>query len=420
MISSSYFEGTPTGDRGLGPADPVMVITAKDKGTQNAGINIHFVNDIHSGLKEWNDAYDAVYENGQPLPDIMVAFNTNPDGSRELIITANLGTDAKSEINAGLLARALNAAMVNVDGKMVAFSSLFEANALQFAPGENNGDGVAGSVLFNTDISKPSATMVGGYRVESAITGDGKASTSTGIGMTGQTDANERLIIESEELGSDQFIAINVITGQLNMVDEWGSASNYANGYDMVATVNGMKATAQGNNISINTPELAMSMNVANAPGWTGFTITGGGALFQLGPDVVSQQQIRVGIGSMLSSNLGGNSGQLYMLKSGNVAALTSDDNGRKMADRIVNEAIQYVASTRGRLGALQKGTLEPNISALQDSMTALTEANAMITNADFAVESSNLMRLQLLIQAGAQTLGIANQLPQYAASLVR
>jgi flagellin len=50
----------------------------------------------------------------------------------------------------------------------------------------------------------------------------------------------------------------------------------------------------------------------------------------------------------------------------------------------------------------------------------ALTEANAMITNADFAVESSNLTRLQLLIQAGAQTLGIANQLPQYAASLIR
>jgi flagellin len=227
-------------------------------------------------------------------------------------------------------------------------------------------------------------------------------------------------VIESEELGSEQFVAINVVNGYLNTVDEWGYGSSYSNGYDMVATINGMRATAQGNNISINTPDLAVSMNVGNAPGWTGFTITGGGALFQLGPDVVSQQQVRVGIGSMLSTNLGGNSGKLYMLKSGNIAALTSDDNGRKLADRIVMDAIQNVASTRGRLGALQKGTLEPNIDARQDSMVALTEANAMITNADFAVESSNLMRLQLLIQAGAQTLGIANQLPQYAASLVR
>jgi len=108
------------------------------------------------------------------------------------------------------------------------------------------------------------------------------------------------------------------------------------------------------------------------------------------------------------------------LLRSGNEASLLSDDQGRKLADRIVMNAIGNVANIRGRLGAIQKGSLEPNVMALQDSLVALTEANAMITNADFAVESSNLTRLQLLIQAGAQTLGIANQLPQYAAMLVR
>ncbi|MCL2005916.1 MAG: hypothetical protein FWG73_07090, partial [Planctomycetaceae bacterium] len=62
----------------------------------------------------------------------------------------------------------------------------------------------------------------------------------------------------------------------------------------------------------------------------------------------------------------------------------------------------------------------EPNIVALQDSLVAMTDANAMISNADFAVESSNMTRLQLLVQTGMQTLGIANQMPQYAAQLVR
>ena len=108
------------------------------------------------------------------------------------------------------------------------------------------------------------------------------------------------------------------------------------------------------------------------------------------------------------------------MLGSGEVAALTSNDAGRKLADRIVMDAISNVANTRGRLGAIQRSALEPNIAALQDSMVALTEANALYTNADFAVESSNMTRLQLLIQAGMQTLGIANQMPQYAASLIR
>jgi flagellin len=275
-------------------------------------------------------------------------------------------------------------------------------------------------VLFNRDISKPSATTVGGYRVESEPAGFDTNTTSSGIGMTGQSDSNERLIIESEELGSEQFVKIKVFEGTLNTVDEYGYDSRNANGSDMLATVNGIRATTKGNNVSINTTTLSLSMNVANGAGSYGFDITGGGALFQLGPEVVSQQQIRVGIASMLTTELGGASGALYMLRSGEVAALASSDNGRKLADRIVTEAISNVANLRGRLGALQRGTLEPNVASLQDSMIALTEANAMITNADFAVESSNLTRLQLLVQAGAQTLGIANQLPQYAASLVR
>jgi flagellin len=90
------------------------------------------------------------------------------------------------------------------------------------------------------------------------------------------------------------------------------------------------------------------------------------------------------------------------------------------LADKIVNEAIASVSTTRGRLGAVQKASLEPNLRYLQDSLVALTEANQMITEADFAEESSNLTRLQLLMQAGSQALALAGQLPQYAAQLVR
>jgi flagellin len=338
-----------------------------------------------------------------------------------LIITGNLGSGAASEVNAGLLARALNGAMVDYNGKMVRFDSLFQADAMQFSEGTNVGDGQAGSVLFNKDISKPAATTVGGYKIESDPTGKNtNSATSTGIGMTGQSDSNERLVIESEEFGSNQFVSINVVAGTLNTVDSWGNSSAYSSGTDMEATINGLRAVTNGNSISLNTANLAMSMDVANATGNYGFTITGGGALFQLGPEVISQQQIRMGISSMLTTELGGKNGTLYMLRTGQSASLLSDDNGRRLADQIVNQAISKVASTRGRLGAMQRGTFEPNIMSLQDSLVSITEANAMITNADFAVESANLTRLQLLIQAGAQTLGIANQIPQYAAQLVR
>jgi len=407
-IVGTFTEGTGVG--GHGTADPAMVITAKQEGTQMAGINIHFINDTESGLAQWNDAYSAGYVAGADLPELDVKFVTNQDGSRALVVTGNLGPTAASELNAGLLARALNANST--------FNRYFTADATQIAAGAAAGGGEANSVLFTTDVTKPSTRTVGGYRIESDGTG---ATTSSGIGMTGQSDANERLVIESEELGSNAHVSINVIRGFLNTVGMDGRAIGYASGSDMMATVNGLRAVTQGNNVSINTADLALSMNVANGVGNHGFTITGGGALFQLGPDVVSQQQMRIGIGSMLTTNLGGADGQLFMLRRGEVASVeTGGDQGRMLADRIVNQAIQSVATTRGQLGAIQRGALEPNILALQDSLTALTEANAMITNADFAVESSNLTRLQLLIQAGAQTLGIANQLPQYAAMLVR
>jgi len=48
-----------------------------------------------------------------------------------------------------------------------------------------------------------------------------------------------------------------------------------------------------------------------------------------------------------------------------------------------------------------------------------MVAAEANISNADFAVESSRLTRAQILVQSGTQVLGIANQLPQYAASLI-
>jgi flagellin-like hook-associated protein FlgL len=335
--------------------------------------------------------------------ELGVQYNVLENGEKQLIVRGNMGA-ATSVLSADLAA----SLAANTD-----FTNLFEAKATSPA---------TGAVAFTTvNWNNPHGITEGGYKIESAYDLTSKPmATSSGISMFGQADNNERLVIESENLGSHEFVNVNVVKGYLNTVDDWGFNTGYRYGSDMVATINGNRATAQGNNLSINTSGLAMTVTAANYPGFSGFTITGGGALFQLGPDVVSQQQVRIGIASMLTSAIGGNNGRLYQLKSGESASVEGSDGSRKLADRIVNDAISYVANARGRLGAFQRGTLEPNIAALQDSMVALAEAEAMYTNADFAVESSNLTRLQLLIQAGMQTLGIANQIPQYAAALIR
>jgi flagellin len=147
------------------------------------------------------------------------------------------------------------------------------------------------------------------------------------------------------------------------------------------------------------------------------FNITGGGALFQLGGDVVSNQQARLGIASVSSSSLGGTSGRLYQLGSGQAKSLSNDPNG---AAKIIDEVINKVTSLRGRLGAFQATTLESNMTSLSDTVGNLTEAESSIRDADFAAESSKLTRAQILVQSGTQVLSLANQNPQNVLSLLR
>jgi flagellin-like hook-associated protein FlgL len=147
------------------------------------------------------------------------------------------------------------------------------------------------------------------------------------------------------------------------------------------------------------------------------FSIVGGGANFQLGPDVVSNQQARLGIQGISSATLGGVSGSLFELRSGGDKDLATNPNG---AASVVDEVINQLTSLRGRLGAFQKTTLETNINTLNDTLENLSEAESSISDADFAAESAKLTRAQILVQAGTSVLSIANQNPQNVLALLK
>jgi len=141
-----------------------------------------------------------------------------------------------------------------------------------------------------------------------------------------------------------------------------------------------------------------------------------GGALFQLGPDVVSQQQVTVPIEGTKTHQVGGAMGTLMDLMSGGVASLATNPG---LADRILGSAISQISMQRGEIGATQKYTLDANLHALQDSVVALTGAKSIISDTDYALAVSNMVRDQILLQAGIQSLGLINQNRSYAASLL-
>ena len=141
-----------------------------------------------------------------------------------------------------------------------------------------------------------------------------------------------------------------------------------------------------------------------------------GGAVFQLGPDVVAQQQVTVPIEGTSTYQVGNATGTLMDLRSGGAAALATNPG---LADQVLNAAISQIAVQRGEIGATQKYTLDSNLMSLQDSIVQLTGAKSMIGDTDFALAVSNMARDQILLQAGFQSLGLINQSQGYVASLL-
>lgn len=84
-----------------------------------------------------------------------------------------------------------------------------------------------------------------------------------------------------------------------------------------------------------------------------------------------------------------------------------------------IDSALDKVSSARAELGAIQtrfEKSIE-NIDIMQENISA---ARGRITDADFAKETANLSRTQILQQAGTAMVAQANQLPQNVLKLLQ
>jgi flagellin len=153
------------------------------------------------------------------------------------------------------------------------------------------------------------------------------------------------------------------------------------------------------------------------------FNITGGGATYQIGPSVNTQQQVGFGIQSVAASNLGNATvGYLSTLRSGGDASLVDGSDPAeqaRLASAILDEAIDQVSVLRGRMGAFERNTLQTTLRSSQIAMENLTASESSIRDTDFAQETAKLTRAQILQQAGTSTLGIANSTAQSVLSLL-
>lgn len=143
----------------------------------------------------------------------------------------------------------------------------------------------------------------------------------------------------------------------------------------------------------------------------TGSGGNAGSFAFQIGANTQADNQVTIPTTNMITALTTATQGALASLGTTAMSATT--------AMTALDDAIEKVNSQRSKFGAAQN-RFDAIIANLQVSSENQAAARGRIMDADFAVESANLARAQILQQAGTAMLAQANQMPQSVLKLLQ
>ncbi|MBI1824755.1 MAG: flagellin [Planctomycetes bacterium] len=230
------------------------------------------------------------------------------------------------------------------------------------------------------------------------------------------------LILNSTQFGSNAFVSVEPLSGNFVSNNNAGTTLRAA-GRDVHVLVNGQQSSGAGLRADVHAPTLDLSLfltkDFAQTLSSATFTITGGGTLYQVSPEINPNGQVHLGMNSVSTTSLGNSVvGLLFSLQSGYGNSLETGNFDH--AQQIVNEAISQVASYRGRLGSIQRNELEVSIAVNNVALENVTASESSIRDADFAAETAALTRAQILVQSTQATLQIANSIPKQVLALLQ
>jgi flagellin len=224
-----------------------------------------------------------------------------------------------------------------------------------------------------------------------------------------------------------------IATSQTSMINALNQGvANANNAVSMVQTANGaltstiadlqrirqlaveagdgsLNSAALGNLDSEVQTRLADITRIAQQTTFNGTAVlSGAGSVnFQIGAFAGQTTTISFGSTTWDSSGLGVNS------------LSVSTTAGAQSAMTLIDTALASVNTFQATLGA-QQNTITQAISTTQTESTNMSAAESQITDADFAQETANLSKAQVLQQAGISVLAQANSLPQQVLKLLQ
>jgi len=210
--------------------------------------------------------------------------------------------------------------------------------------------------------------------------------------------------VTTDEDRAGQLVnAINAVQGQTGVSATLGVADTY-----ILTAADGRNIDITSNNAAAQTAVIGFAAEDATA-GVGGTAVTNYGQVtLSSGNDIVVTANAATDIKVAAATYAATGTALNISTASGAQAAITSVDN-----------ALDSVNSIRGTLGAVQS-RFESTVSNLQSSAENLSAARSRILDADFAAETANLTRAQILQQAGVSILSQANSLPQNVLALLQ
>lgn len=301
-----------------------------------------------------------------------VAANTNAGDVDGLSITGSLGSATTSVIAAGATARTVATAVNAIAG-----STGVEATARTVATIDNLSANIAGETLSFT---------LGNNNADNPVTADISVNLVSVTDLSGLADA-------INAAAGSTGITATATSGSVELVNEQGDdihitafAVTTVDATMDLSGVDGVAATldeAGGNVTGIVGGELTFNSSAA-------YSVEAAATMHD---SAVSFSNVStIDIGTQLGSN---------------------------NAMDVLDGALRAISDSRADLGAIQN-RMASTIANLSKSSETITAARSRVQDADFAMETSNLTRTQILQQAGVAMLTQANAQPQLVLSLLQ
>jgi len=352
---------------------------AKDIGLTGVGFS------MASALNGFSDARETAFDADGKTLNVTVGANSN-----DLTLKSGMSAaDLAGEVNS-------TEGLFGVSAKTAAAVS-FSANT---DAGDTVSLSVAGIQITASDaieangddtVASLKATIDGSVAIQEALAAKGitvSVNTPTGAGTS-----DDSLIFSNstgENIEVTMAITGGATTGAAGAIQSWDGTAVTGSAVDVSAT-----ADATASSTTTVTGNLDFTEAVLADDAGT-LTITGGGGL---------------SCGDSASKET---STKLISIESLDI----SSAGGSQSAIDVIDAALQQIGNERAELGAVQNRFSQTisNLSNIQENASA---SRSRIMDTDYATETAQMTKNQILQQAGTSILSQANQLPQAALSLL-